>query len=90
MRFIKTLPALALGLALTAPMAHSQTMPSLQFPQAGTFCGLLTLCDTAKEAKDIRTPSVALLADRHAQTGDVMQPTSEARLKRAAPKKAKH
>ncbi|MGJ8628012.1 MAG: hypothetical protein ACSHXB_13720 [Sulfitobacter sp.] len=90
MRIIKTLPALALGLALTAPMAHSQTMPSLQFPQAGTFCGLLTLCGTAENTKDIRTPSVALLSDKHAQTEDIVQPTSEARLKRAALKKAKH
>ncbi|MGJ8617025.1 MAG: hypothetical protein ACSHWS_09290 [Sulfitobacter sp.] len=90
MRSIKFLPALALGLALSAPMAQSQTMPSLQFPETGTFCGLLTLCDTVAHAKDARTPGVALLPETHDRTQTVIQPKSDILVKPAAPKKAKH
>jgi len=89
MRFTKLLPALALGLALSAPMAQSQTMPSLQFPETGTFCGFLTLCDTVAHAKDVSTSSVALLPKTHAKAGAVVQPKSDILLKPAAPKKAK-
>ncbi|MGC1494603.1 MAG: hypothetical protein WA790_02250 [Sulfitobacter sp.] len=47
-------PAIALGLALVAPVAapaQTVSLPSLEFPEHGTFCGLFTLC-TPAPAKD--------------------------------------
>ncbi len=61
MRSIHLLPALALGMALAAPIAapaQTVTLPSLNFPETGTFCGLFTLCSPSTDANPVSTSPI--------------------------------
>ena len=87
------LPVFALGLALSAPIAataQSLTLPSLQFPENSTFCGLLTLCNEAKDAEVTRSVSLVPETSALAKTETIGQQKSDISPKHVEPDKIKY